>query len=87
MRFLHRADASLRGELLLAMGTLFGAWALRAETEIGSLIPGKSADLAIVALPDREEDDPHELLLNSNRPVIATMFEGRFISGRILDPE
>ncbi len=46
MRFLHRRDESLSGELLLTMATLFGAWALRAETTTGSLKPGKSADLA-----------------------------------------
>lgn len=79
VRFLHRRDPSLRGELLLAMATLFGAWAMRAETVNGSLIPGKSADLAIVSLPDHEADDPHSLLLDSDLPVVATMFEGQFV--------
>ena len=79
MRFLHRSDPSLPGDLLLAMATLFGAWAMRSETVSGSLKPGKSADLAVVALPDREADDPHTLILDSDRPVIATMFEGRFV--------
>ena len=82
MRFLHRRDDSLSGELLLMMATLFGAWALRAETTTGSLRPGKSADLAIVALPDRDEVEPHRLLLESDRPVVATMFEGDFVAGR-----
>ena len=59
MRFLHRRDDSLSGALLLTMATLFGAWALRAETTTGSLKPGKSADLAVIALPDRDEPDPH----------------------------
>ena len=81
MRFLSRADASLSGELLLTMATLFGAWALRAETVTGSLKPGKSADLAVVALPDREADDPHDLLLDSHLPVVATAFGGELING------
>jgi cytosine/adenosine deaminase-related metal-dependent hydrolase len=81
VRFLHRADPSLSGPLLLTMATLFGAWALRAEAVTGSLKPGKSADLAIVALPDRDEDDPHRLLLDSDRPVLATVFEGSFVTG------
>jgi len=81
MRFLHRQDSSLNGQLLLTMGTLFGAWALRAETTTGSLKPGKSADLAIIDLPDRDEPDPHLLVLRSELPVIATMFEGRFVYG------
>lgn len=82
LRFLHRRDPSLGGPLLLTMATLFGAWALRAETTTGSLGPGKSADLAVIALPDHDADDPHTLLLESDLPVIATVFEGDFVSGR-----
>jgi cytosine/adenosine deaminase-related metal-dependent hydrolase len=82
LRFLHRRDPSLGGPLLLTMGTLFGAWALRAEAIAGSLKAGKSADLALVALPDRDEPDPHSLLLDSDQPVIGTVFEGALVSGR-----
>jgi cytosine/adenosine deaminase-related metal-dependent hydrolase len=82
IRFLHRRDPSLGGPLLLTMATLFGAWALRAEAIAGSLKAGKSADLAIVALPDRDDPDPHSLLLDSDLPVVATVFEGEFVSGR-----
>ncbi|MDG3002654.1 amidohydrolase family protein [Paludisphaera mucosa] len=81
VRFLHARDESLSGELLLTMATLFGAWALRAEASTGSIRPGKSADLAVVGLPDRDESDPYRLLLESDRPVLATMFEGDFVSG------
>lgn len=82
MRFLHARDESLSGELLLTMATLFGAWALRAETTTGSLKVGKSADLAIVAMSDRDENDPYRLLLESDLPVAATVFEGDFVAGR-----
>jgi cytosine/adenosine deaminase-related metal-dependent hydrolase len=82
IRFLHRRDPSLGGPLLLTMATLFGAWALRADTIAGSLKPGKSADLAIIALPDRDEADPYNLLLESEQPVVATVFEGAFVTGR-----
>jgi aminodeoxyfutalosine deaminase len=82
IRFLHRRDESARGELLLTMGTLFGAWALRSEQITGSLRSGKSADLAVVALPDREEADAHQLLLESDLPVVATMFRGDFAHGK-----
>lgn len=81
VRSLHESDPTLGGRLLLTMATLFGAWALRAETVTGSLKPGKSADLAVVALPDRDEEDPHRLLLDSDLPVIATAFEGSFVHG------
>ncbi len=80
-RFLARRDESARGELLLTMATLFGAWALRADDQTGSLKAGKSADLAVVALPDRDEPDPHRLLLDSDGPVLATMFRGEFVHG------
>jgi cytosine/adenosine deaminase-related metal-dependent hydrolase len=82
VRFLHRRDDSLSGALLLTMATLFGAWALRAETTTGSLKPGKSADLAIVTLPDRDEADPFDLILKSDLPVTGTVFEGDFVTGR-----
>ena len=80
-RFLHARDDSLQGPLLLTMATLFGAWALRAEGVTGSLRPGKSADLAFISLPDRDVEDPHELVLESVLPVVASMFEGDFTSG------
>jgi cytosine/adenosine deaminase-related metal-dependent hydrolase len=82
LRFLHQRDESLSGELLLTMATLFGAWALRAETTTGSLKIGKSADLAIIELPQRDEEDPFALVLESNLPVLGTVFEGDFVSGR-----
>ncbi len=81
MRALHHEDPSLGGPLLLTMATLFGAWALRAETVTGSLKVGKSADLAVIALPDREASDPYSLVLDSGLPVVATAFEGRFLNG------
>ncbi len=82
IRFLHARDAGLNGPLLLTMATLFGAWALRAETTTGSLKPGKSADFCVIALPDRDDDDPHRLILESELPVIATAFEGDFVIGK-----
>ncbi len=81
IRFLQARDDSMQGPLLLTMATLFGAWALRAEGVTGSLKPGKSADLAIIPLPDHEAEDPHELVLESDLPVLASMFEGDFTSG------
>ena len=82
MRFLHGRDGSLTGPLLLTMGTLFGAWALRTDDVAGSLVARKRADLAMVELPDRDEADPHALLLESERPVLGIMFDGEFVSGR-----
>ncbi|MBI3463421.1 MAG: amidohydrolase family protein [Planctomycetes bacterium] len=79
MRFLHRRDDRLPGHVLLHMATLAGAFGLRREQHCGSLTPGKYADLAVVALPDRDEADPHRLLLQSDLPVTKTMINGRFV--------
>lgn len=81
MRFLYASDPSLRGQLLLTMATLFGAWAMKAEDRTGSLVPGKSADLAIIGLPDREESDPHRLLLESDDQVVGTCYQGVIHTG------
>jgi cytosine/adenosine deaminase-related metal-dependent hydrolase len=81
MRFLRRAEPGLGGALILTMGTLFGAWALKAEAVTGSLKAGKAADLAVVRLPDRDGPDAYDLLLGSDEPVVATCVEGRFVRG------
>jgi cytosine/adenosine deaminase-related metal-dependent hydrolase len=80
VRFLHARDPSLSGPLLLTMSTLFGAWALRLEEVVGTLTPGKRADLAVVALPDRDASDPHELILEGDGTVVATMIDGEFVA-------
>jgi aminodeoxyfutalosine deaminase len=61
---------------ILKMGTLNGAIALGREAELGSLVPGKQADLAIVALPDRAAADPHELLFDPSAAVAACYSRG-----------
>jgi cytosine/adenosine deaminase-related metal-dependent hydrolase len=75
MRFVARQRDVPRDEVL-RMGTLRGAQALGFEHEIGSLAPGKRADLAIVALADREARDPHELLFDSELANVATYCGG-----------
>jgi predicted amidohydrolase YtcJ len=63
------------------MATLFGAWALRADNVTGSLKAKKSADLAIIRLPDRDEPELLDLVLDADARVAATVFEGRFVHG------
>ena len=81
-RFLYHQDDPPGGHLLLTMATLFGAWALKEELDTGSLVPGKSADLAVIALPDREAEDPHDLLFDSELRVVGSAFEGEFVRGQ-----
>ena len=47
-----------------------------AAINVGSLRPGKRADLAIVELADGGCDDPYELLLNSSADVVQTYRAG-----------
>ena len=54
MRFAARCHPAVGRGQILTMGTLAGARALGREREAGSLEPGKRADLAVVALPDRD---------------------------------
>ena len=82
IRFLAGRDASLSGEMLLTMATLFGAWALRLDDLTGSIAVGKSADLAVIPVdPAARPADPYRLILDGAAPVRATMFEGRWVHG------
>lgn len=49
------------------------------DMSAGHLAPGSSADFAVVALPDRDESDPHELLFNSDLPVLSTWILGECV--------
>jgi cytosine/adenosine deaminase-related metal-dependent hydrolase len=76
MRFTARRHPAVRLDDILKMGTIYGARALGQEALIGSLAPGKRADLTIVPLPDRDAADPHELLFDSDAPASACYCRG-----------
>ena len=83
----------------LSLATLGGARALGMEDEIGSLEPGKRADLIVVAadglhqLPQPPEANPYSLLVYASRAadVRTVVVDGRVVlrDGRVLtlDPE
>ncbi|MFH1267960.1 MAG: amidohydrolase family protein [Planctomycetota bacterium] len=77
MRFVARRHPSVGPDTVLRLGTINGARALGRDHRLGSLEVGKYADLAVVALPDRDAADPHELLFDSNLPVVATWYRGK----------
>jgi hypothetical protein len=77
-RLVHERHPDFPGDQLLKMVTLAGAEALGWADECGSLEPGKSADLVVVPLPDRDAADPHELLLGENAGERRTMFRGEW---------
>jgi 5-methylthioadenosine/S-adenosylhomocysteine deaminase len=76
----ERADA-LSATEALELATLGGARALGLEAEIGSLVPGKRADLAILALsgsPYLPWEDPAAAIVYGGAPerVLATLVDG-----------
>ncbi len=76
-RFLHAHYPDVPGETLLRMATRSGAHAL-GRSDTGSLTPGKSADLVVLPLPDRDADDPHRLIFESDAAVSAVLFRGQW---------
>jgi len=81
-RFIASRYADFNRTTLLRMATLSGAEALGWSDVAGSFEPGKSADFAVVALPDRDDADPHELLFHSDLPVQQTWFRGERVFER-----
>jgi cytosine/adenosine deaminase-related metal-dependent hydrolase len=77
MRLAFKRHPAVLGPRILQMGTIHGAAALGCQDRVGTLESGKQADLAIVALPDRDAADPHELLFNSTEPVVGCYVGGR----------
>ena len=75
-RFVAVRHPDLPGETLLRMITLDSAIALGWGDIAGSLTPGKSADLVVLPLPEREEADPHRLLFDSESRVRRVLFRG-----------
>jgi aminodeoxyfutalosine deaminase len=80
-RFVHERYPDFPGDQLLRMVTLSGAEALGWANETGSLEPGKSADLVVLPLPDRDDADPYRLIFESDEPPGTsrrTMWCGRW---------
>jgi cytosine/adenosine deaminase-related metal-dependent hydrolase len=75
-RFVHARHPDLSGETLLRMITLDGAIALGWGDMTGSLTPGKSADMVVLAMPDREAQDPYRLIFESTLGVQRVLFRG-----------
>ena len=80
MRAVAGNHPAVSSEEVLRLGTVYGARALGLD-DTGSLEPGRWADLAVVALPDRQAADPYELIFDSDRPVTATYVRGTHVPG------
>jgi cytosine/adenosine deaminase-related metal-dependent hydrolase len=77
MRLVAEKFPQLPKETILRMGTLHGARSLGLDGELGSLEPGKKANLAVVALPDTPLGDPHDILFAPEARVVETRYRGK----------
>ncbi|HUY90703.1 MAG TPA: amidohydrolase family protein [Pirellulales bacterium] len=77
LRFVARTFPELPPDSVLELGTLRGAAALGLADSLGSLAPGKLANLAVVRLPEGDDVDPHTLLFESSEPAVKTYCQGR----------
>ncbi|MDQ2730337.1 MAG: amidohydrolase family protein [Armatimonadota bacterium] len=87
IRLAYAMHPEVSPEQWLRCATLNGARALRQDATTGSLVPGKMADIAAVALPvGHERDggdaatDPYERLLSPGSHVVGTMVGGEWVS-------
>jgi 5-methylthioadenosine/S-adenosylhomocysteine deaminase len=73
----HKADG-IAARTLLELATRGGAKAL-GMADVGSLAPGKKADLIAVSLPNRNSGDFHNDLLRETKSCMISMVNGRII--------
>jgi cytosine/adenosine deaminase-related metal-dependent hydrolase len=66
-------------EQALRLGTINGAIAMGLHKECGTISPGKSANFAILQLPNRAAADPDDVLFDAEARVVATMCRGRTV--------
>jgi len=76
MRHVAQVFPAVSRATILELGTLGGARALGLDARIGTLEPGKRANLAIVALPEDAAADPYEMLLDAAGAVVGTWIDG-----------
>jgi cytosine/adenosine deaminase-related metal-dependent hydrolase len=77
MRCVARQFPAIPPDVLLRLGTLAGAKALGCQNDAGSLETGKPANLAIVAISPQEVANPHDLIFESDLPIVQTFYRGR----------
>ena len=77
MRYVARAFPAMSRAAILEMGTLHGARALGLDAVVGTLQPGKLANLVAVALPQDRAAEPYELLLDASGAVLRTWVLGK----------
>jgi cytosine/adenosine deaminase-related metal-dependent hydrolase len=75
---IHRREGVIPGEVLQA-ATLGGARALGLDKSIGTLMPGKKADLIAVPVPSKNTGDLYSDLIRETKSSILTMVDGKIL--------
>jgi aminodeoxyfutalosine deaminase len=81
IRFAASTHPSVRPLSLVWMITAGAASVLGRDHEIGTISPGKFADLTMTTLPPNDAADAYELLLDPACQTVATVFRGRAVFG------
>lgn len=85
MRFAHRLyGGAVTAQQLVTMATLGGAAALGMAESIGSLLPGKRADLIALAVERHDDGDPYAAVVSetSDASVVLSMVDGKILYQR-----
>jgi 5-methylthioadenosine/S-adenosylhomocysteine deaminase len=77
----HRKDGITAQDIML-LATIGGAKALGLNKEIGTLEPGKRADIIAVPLPSRNTGDIYSDLLRETKSCIMSMVNGKMLISR-----
>jgi len=77
LRFLHRQFPHVSPDVLMEMGTIRGASALGWADQVGSLEPGKVADVVVIPIDSQQTDQPLTNVLESTLLPSATYCHGR----------
>ncbi|MEI8373554.1 MAG: amidohydrolase family protein [Planctomycetota bacterium] len=80
MRHIAREFPTMSRATILELGTRGGARALGLDSQVGTLEPGKWANMAVIALPEDAAANPHELLLDAAGAVVATWVRGNRVA-------
>jgi len=83
LRLLRQAFPGLSAETILKFATMNGARALQAADRIGTLEPGKWADMIALRLPAAvPQSDVYETVVSGKLPVSLVMIGGEIIRGK-----